>query len=132
MSWVWNADEADAGVLLTSWGIAVLWPPLPSPVEMAIGISAIVVGVAKLVLSTTRWGKRPPLVVFRVGLPVAGMMIWLGACLVAVTGGWGVGWGGWASVVYGWLAYRSVKAFYRLLTKHVAETVLEATHGVRG
>lgn len=131
MSWVWNADEADAGILLTSWGIAVLWPPFPAAVEMVIGGSALVIGVAKLVLSTTRWGRRPLLDPLRVGLPVAGMMVWLGACLVAITGGWGVGWGGWASVLYGWLACRSIKAFYRLLTKYVAEEILEATHGAR-
>lgn len=132
MSWVWNADEADAGGLLASWGIAVLWLPIASRAELVIGVTAVLVGVAELVLSTTRWGRRRPFAGFRVGLPIAGVMIWLGACLIAVTGGWGVGWGGWASVVYGWLAYRSVKAFYRLLTTYVAEEVREATHGGGG
>ena len=129
MSWAWNADEADAGALLVTWGMALLWPPLPSPVEMVIAASAMLVGTGKLLLSTTRLGQRRPFSAFRVGLPIAGLMIWMGACLVAVTSGWGAGWGGWASVLYGWMAYRSVKAFYRLLTRYVAEQVLESTHG---
>lgn len=129
MTWVWNADEADAGALLVSWGIALVWPPLPSSVEMVIGAAAMLVGAAKLVLATTRWGQRRPYSALRIGLPIMGLMIWLGACLVAVTDGWGAGWGGWASVLYGWMAYRSVKAFYRLLTRYVAEQVLESTHG---
>jgi hypothetical protein len=129
MSWVWNADEADRGALLLSWGLAMLWPPQPGGVEMVIGAVAVADGVAKLVFSTTRLGRLRPGSWMRLGLPIVDLMIWLGACLVAVASGWGAGWGGWASVLYGWMAYRSVKAFYRLLTKYVADQVLEQTHG---
>lgn len=131
-AWVWNADEADYGMLLLCWGIAVAWKPWPIGFALALSIAAVAVGIGKITLSVTRLGKRSPWSKFRPGLAQSGSAIWLAACLLSVVNGWGAGWGGWAAVLYLWLSYRSGKQYLRLTTRLVADAVLEATHDEGG
>jgi hypothetical protein len=131
---VWNADELDAGILLITWGIALMWPSdyySISTYLYIIGVSAIIIGLLKAILSTTRLGKRPVLSIVRVGLPIPAMMIWLGATLTAIGDALQLQgdnhYGGWAAVLYFWLAYRAAKSFYRLITQYVAQKLLDST-----
>lgn len=132
LSWVWNADAADNGALLITWGLAVLhwwWRSgLPGAHMAVIAAAALLVGSAKLVLSLQPLASREPWARWRIGLPVCAFMVWFGVAMDSVMRSPG-DWGGWATVLYLWLAYRAAKSYLRLLSRYARQAMEAARRG---